>query len=564
MTDPRMATESSALAWHAAFAARSVENAYVAEVFDPQLRASGFALSAALAAIMLGTVSRELSLAVPLGRRVSPHAWVGIALAMLNAIAAPAYSLSKARARVRARALEALLAVQVFACGAFTAAYQEQPGAIDDLVWLRTALLLAFVSSLVPMRPRVCAACSIMFVLEAVVTAVLVGSAEDAPHTTSSAALLASVAVVMHVGRLRAEISARRVFRARQRDVANHAIVREALDARAAAEDSIRDVSNAVTHARGRLIRMVMHDLRSPILSIATIAETLADMPSTKMLGAADVDEHLGSLVACAELIEHIVSDMLDFERIDSGRLVLVHAPFEIGMLVRGALATFAGICAKKGVTLRVELAPELARRQLVGDMRRLLQCLNNGVSNAIKFTDPNGSVVITVDVEPSSGRLSNMPTAQSGISCDGVSRCTGNVPPGLGYDAPSWCKLTISVRDSGIGLSTDDIATLLGRDIFTQVGQGQLQGAGGTGLGLRERARVWRRGHCARARARARSMLHARPRVFSRSFTARFRHAPRTIACCEQRSLSKSCGCTTGRRLRSSRRAAARASRSR
>jgi len=76
---------------------------------------------------------------------------------------------------------------------------------------------------------------------------------------------------------------------------------------------------------------------------------------------------------------------MLDFERIDTGRLVLVHGPFTLRQLLQDAYVTFGGLAQEKGVQLvKAAMEESLATTVWVGDKWRLLQCLNNGVSNAV------------------------------------------------------------------------------------------------------------------------------------------------------------------------------------
>mgnify|MGYP003684277889 CR=1 FL=1 len=93
--------------------------------------------------------------------------------------------------------------------------------------------------------------------------------------------------------------------------------------------------------ARSKLIRMVMHDLRSPLLSISNIAAVLARMDTSTPLSEPIVAKCCTSLGTCAALTQSIISDMLDFERIDSGRLVLLPAPFRVRDLLAASQATF-------------------------------------------------------------------------------------------------------------------------------------------------------------------------------------------------------------------------------
>lgn len=217
------------------------------------------------------------------------------------------------------------------------------------------------------------------------------------------------------------------------------------------------------------------------------------------------------------------MGDMLDFERIDSGQLVLVQSPFALETLLRDARTLFASQADAKGIAFEIEPAPaELCGLDLVGDMPRLLQvraarlplraalrcvplalapaagrggwpgrathraasqvplpcllthprtrscnpptscraclppsvqCLSNGLSNALKFTDEGG----TVRIEVTSTR----------------------------HSREGWLRVHLTVSDDGVGLSRSELEQLRMGGVFLQVGRGQLQGRGGTGLGL-------------------------------------------------------------------------------
>jgi hypothetical protein len=145
----------------------------------------------------------------------------------------------------------------------------------------------------------------------------------------------------------------------------------------------------------------------------------------------------------------------------DSGQLTLAASPFALQQLLDTARDTFLGVASAKGVAL---LAPSLERgladALYLGDVRRLQQCLNNGISNALKFTQRGGQVELLV-----SERFADAPFAES--------------------ERSEWSSLSFCVKDSGCGLSAKDLELLRRGEAFLQVGQGMSQGNRGTGLGL-------------------------------------------------------------------------------
>lgn len=156
-----------------------------------------------------------------------------------------------------------------------------------------------------------------------------------------------------------------------------------------------------------------------------------------------------------------------DFERIDSGRFILVHRKLKLRELLHAAQSVFATQALANGVSLTFEELPSsLAEAAFVGDLPRLTQVLSNGISNAIKFTEKGGNVRVSV------------------MQSDNHAR-------------KGWSQLRVCVADDGIGLDARELATLRDGGVFTQVGMGQLQGRGGTGLGLNIARHILAAHHC-------------------------------------------------------------------
>ncbi len=143
-----------------------------------------------------------------------------------------------------------------------------------------------------------------------------------------------------------------------------------------------------------------------------------------------------------------IINDLLDFSKIESGKMELEILDFNLRSVVDDVLALFAMQAADKGVEL-VHSMKSTVPSELRGDPGRLRQILANLVGNALKFTD-QGEVVVGVTVEETSGE---------------------------------WAKLRIEVSDTGIGISENKIGQLF--SAFTQADASITRKYGGTGLGL-------------------------------------------------------------------------------
>jgi CheY-like chemotaxis protein/HPt (histidine-containing phosphotransfer) domain-containing protein/anti-sigma regulatory factor (Ser/Thr protein kinase) len=148
------------------------------------------------------------------------------------------------------------------------------------------------------------------------------------------------------------------------------------------------------------------------------------------------------------DLLLHVIDDILDYSKIEAGKLDLERAPFNLRDCVEGALDIVAPRAWEKELELAC-LIDEAAPAGIVGDEARMRQVLLNLLSNAVKFTD-RGEVVVHVDAEE-----------------------TG---------AGSY-RVELAVRDTGIGIPPDRMDRLF--TSFSQVDASTTRRFGGTGLGL-------------------------------------------------------------------------------
>jgi len=144
----------------------------------------------------------------------------------------------------------------------------------------------------------------------------------------------------------------------------------------------------------------------------------------------------------------HLINDILDFSKIESGHLELESEPFNLQECLEGALDVLAPLCADKRLELLGEIAPGVPGL-VAGDSTRLRQILVNLLGNAAKFTE-QGEVALTIS---------------------------------RGREVGNKLELQFSVRDTGIGISTEAVGRLF--QSFTQVDASTTRKYGGTGLGL-------------------------------------------------------------------------------
>jgi CheY-like chemotaxis protein len=186
------------------------------------------------------------------------------------------------------------------------------------------------------------------------------------------------------------------------------------------------------------------HEIRTPLNGVLGMIDLLASSPLN-----AQQSGYLASLKKSSRGLRTLVKDVLDFSKIEAGLLETESVPFDLVDTLKAVVQAFHPAAQAKGITLQLEHA--LAQRCYVGDPHRLSQVLSNLASNAIKFTG-QGSVKVAA-----SSRM--LLTGQD------------------------LCRLTISVTDTGPGISAQQQARLF--EAFHQTSASVSRHYGGSGLGL-------------------------------------------------------------------------------
>lgn len=199
--------------------------------------------------------------------------------------------------------------------------------------------------------------------------------------------------------------------------------------------DSIAE-DRRIDAIRRDFVANVSHELKTPVGAISLIAETLDDETDAEM--RAKLMSRLGKEVF---RVENIIDDLLELTRLEEKPPELVSLPIDV--VVSEAADTAAGLAAGRGISVATVGLPSNAN--VLGDRRQLVRALTNLIDNAVRYSDSETHVTVTVEALP------------------GV--------------------VDISVTDQGVGIPRAELERIFER--FYRVDSARSRDTGGTGLGL-------------------------------------------------------------------------------
>jgi signal transduction histidine kinase len=190
---------------------------------------------------------------------------------------------------------------------------------------------------------------------------------------------------------------------------------------------------------KDEFLAVLAHELRNPLAPIRNAVEIMRRNAITnpQLVWSRDVIERQ------VKHLTRLVDDLLDVSRITRGNINLTREPVAVATIVARAIETIQPLIAEQRHELTVDISEE--HLEVEGDLTRLTQVLGNLLNNAAKYTDPGGSISLSVRRE--------------------------------GTD------VEVRVRDSGIGIPTDLLPRLF--QLFTQVDAAAHRAQGGLGIGL-------------------------------------------------------------------------------
>ncbi len=204
-----------------------------------------------------------------------------------------------------------------------------------------------------------------------------------------------------------------------------------------------KEEAEAGTRAKSDFLAVMSHEMRTPLNAVLGATDLLLDGHLSR-----EQREQAETARTAGRALLDLIDDILDFSRVEAGRVDLERIGFDPRRLAHDTVALVAGAAREKGLALSCEVSSDVPR-QVAGDPGRLRQVLLNLLSNAVKFTE-RGRIEVELSLEKRE---------------------------------PDQVVLRLRVRDTGVGIAPELVPRLF--EPFTQGDNSTSRRHGGTGLGL-------------------------------------------------------------------------------
>ena len=204
-----------------------------------------------------------------------------------------------------------------------------------------------------------------------------------------------------------------------------------------------RDAALAASAAKTDFLAHVSHEIRTPLHAILGFAEVMME-ERFGPIGNERYSDYLKDIHASGRHVMSLADDLLDLSKIETGKLELAFAPVDANNVIRECVSLMQPQAARERIIMRVSLFDQLPR--VIADERSLRQIMLNLMSNAVKFNEPGGQVIVSTAVD-----------------------ATG--------------QAVIRVRDTGVGMNESEVGVAL--EPFGRIGRSGHKAGAGLGLPL-------------------------------------------------------------------------------
>ena len=198
-----------------------------------------------------------------------------------------------------------------------------------------------------------------------------------------------------------------------------------------------RDAAIAASSAKTEFLAQVSHEIRTPLHAILGFAEVMME-ERFGPIGNERYEDYLKDIHASGQHVMSLADDLLDLAKIEAGKLELAFSPVDANAVIRECVSLMQPQAARERIIMRVSLLDHLPL--VMVDERSLRQIMLNLMSNAVKFNEPGGQVIVSTALDEAG-------------------------------------QAVIRVRDTGVGMNESEIGHAL--EPFGQVGRRGKPGAG-------------------------------------------------------------------------------------